>query len=129
RFEGRLATKRTEIGTDEAMRDPGELFELDIVGQRHSARVDVQDLEASVSVRDADDQLPVKATGASERLVDGVRSIRRPDHDQVLSGLESVHQGEKLGHQASLAFTDALASLGCDRIDLVDEDDRRIVLF
>src|SRR6266576_1406454 len=37
--------ERLEIGADEALRAPGDLAQIDVLGERHRARVNLQDLQ------------------------------------------------------------------------------------
>ena len=77
-----------------------------------------------LGVGHADGDLAVEAAGAAQRLVDGVDAVGGADDDDVLPRLEAVHQREELGDHAALDLTLGLLALGCDRVELVDEDDR-----
>ena len=87
--------------------------------------MDRQDLAAAALVGDPDDDLAVEAAGAAERLVERLGPVGGGDDDEILARLEPVEQGEELGDEALLGLALDLAALGRDRIDLVDEDDRR----
>ena len=104
---------------------PGELGEVDILGERHAAGVDAEDLAPAALVRHADHDLAVEAAGPAQRLVDRLGPVGRGDDDQILARLEPVEQGQQLGDEALLGLAGHLAALRRDRIDLVDEDDRR----
>jgi len=105
--------------------DAGEFVEVEALAHRHPARVDSEDLAPPALVGDADHDLAVEAAGAAQRLVDGVGAIGRGDDDDVGALLQPVHQGQKLGDEALFRLAGDLGALGRDRIDLVDEDDRR----
>ena len=90
--------------------------------------MDAEDLAAARLVGHADDDLAVEAAGAAERLVDRFGPVGRGDDDGVLPRLDAVEQGQQLGDEALLGLAGDLAALGRDRIDLVDEDDRRRAL-
>ena len=87
--------------------------------------MDAENLAAAFLVGDADDDFAVEAAGAAKRLVDRFRTIGGGDDDQILPRLQPVHQAQQLGDEALFRFAGDLATLGSDRIDLVDEDDRR----
>ena len=87
--------------------------------------MDGEDLAAAALVGDADDDLAVEAAGAAQRLVERLGAVGGGDDDEVLARLEPVEQGQQLGDEALLGLALDLAALGRDRIDLVDEDDRR----
>ena len=74
RLDGGLARERREVGADEAVGHARELVEVDVLGERHAARVDVEDLAAARLVGHADDDLAVEPAGPAQRLVDGVEA-------------------------------------------------------
>ena len=125
RLERRLAGQRGDVGADEAVGAPREVVEIDVGRQRHAAGVDAEDLAAAGLVGHADDDLAVEAAGAPQRLVDRLGPVGRGDDDRVLPRLDAVEQGQQLRDQPLLGLAGDLAALGRDRIDLVDEDDRR----
>ncbi len=125
RLDRRLAGERGEIGADEAIGRPGQLAEIDAIAERHAAGVDAEDLATAALVRHADDDLAVEPAGTAQRLVDRLGAVGRGDHDDVGARLQPVHQGQQLRDEALLGLARDLAALGRDRIDLVDEHDRR----
>src|SRR5690348_8909736 len=90
--------------------------------------MDAEDLAAAGLVGDSDHDLPVEAPRAAKRLVDGFRPVSGSDDDRVLARLDAVEQSQQLGDEPLLRFAGYLSALGRDRIDLVDEDDRRRTL-
>ena len=99
-------------------------LEVDVLGQRHAAGVDADDLAPPALVGHADDDLAVEPAGAAQRLVDRVGAVGRGDDDDVGAACKPVHQRQQLRDQALLRLAVDLAALGRDRIDLVDEHDR-----
>ena len=84
-----------------------------------------------VPVGRLDGDAAVEAPGAQQRLVEDLRAVRRAEDDHVGAGLEAVHLGEDLV-QRLLALVVAAAdpahvarARAADRVELVDEDDRR----
>src|SRR5690606_8356650 len=70
--DGGLAGERAEVGADEAVARARHGVEVHVLGQRHAARVDAQDLAAARRVRHADDDLAVEAARPAERFVEGL---------------------------------------------------------
>ena len=88
--------------------------------------MDLEDLEASLEVREPYGNLAVKAAGTEERGVQDVRTVGRGDDDDSLMIGEAVHLHQHLV-EGLLALVVAAcrgaASAAADRIDLIDEDD------
>ena len=125
RFDRRLADQGGEVGADEAVGLAGEAAQLDPFRQRHAAGVDAEDLAAAAFVGHADHDLAIEAARPAQRLVERLGPVGGGDDDQILARLEAVEQGQQLRDQPFLGLAGDLAALGRDRIDLVDEDDRR----
>ena len=70
--------------------------EVDLVAERHAARVDPQDRLAADLVRRLHGDPAVEAPGAQQRGVERVGAVRRGDHDHAGVALEAVHLGEDL---------------------------------
>ena len=104
--------------------------EVDVVGQRHRARVDLEDLlrgpswSGGLTVHAA-----VEAAGAQQRRVEDLGAVGRRQHDHALGAGEPVHLGEDLVERllalVVAAERAAAAARAADRVELVDEDDRR----
>jgi hypothetical protein len=91
--------------------------------------VDSQDLAAAVLVGWRDVHSPVEAPGAQQGGVQHVRAVGRREHHDAAARVEAVHLGEDLV-QRLLALVAATrerlsAAPAPDRVELVDEDDRR----
>ena len=85
----------------------------------------VEDLAPPGLVGHADDDLAVEPAGAAQRLVERFGPVGGGDDDEVLPRFDPVHQRQQLRDQPFLGLAADLAALGRDRVDLVDEDDRR----
>jgi hypothetical protein len=119
-----------EIGADHPRRRGGEGAEVDIAAQRNRSRVDLEDLAPPVAVGRLHRHAPVEAARAQQRRVQDLGPVGRAEHDDRVAGLEAVHLGEDLverllalvvrAHHAGRALARA-----ADRVELVDEDDRR----
>jgi hypothetical protein len=126
-----LVDEQGQVGAGHAGRGGGDRLEVGAVGERHAARVDLEDLEPPVAVRRMYGDAPVEAAGAQQRLVEDLRAVRRAQDDQVRVGLEAVHLREDLVQRllalvvAAAHPADVARAGAADRIELVDEDDRR----
>ena len=105
--------------------------EVDVGAERDAARVHLEDRLAAVPVRRLHGDAAVEAARPQQRLVEHVRPVRRGDHDHAGRRVEAVHLGEDLVERL-LALVVAAAEPGdagraraADRVELVDEDDRR----
>ena len=90
--------------------------------------MDSKNFAAAGLVGDSDHNLSVEAAGAAKCFVDRFRAVGGGNDDRILPRLNAIEQGQQLRHQALLRFAGDLTALGRDRIDLVDEDDRRCAL-
>jgi hypothetical protein len=120
-----------EIGADHSWGGRGDPVEVDIVGQRQRPRVDLEDLAPAVLVGRRDRDAPVEAPRAQERGVEHLGPVRGPQHDDRGAGLEPVHLGEDLVERLLALVVAAEADVAAgprapDRVELVDEDDRRL---
>ena len=93
--------------------------------------MDPQDRHAARAVGGLDRDAAVEAPRAEERLVEDLGAVRGAEHDHVRAGLEAVHLGEDLVQRLlALVVTPAdpahvARPRAADRVQLVDEDDRR----
>ena len=126
---GGLLGQCGQVGSRVSVGLVGEPFQVDILRQRHSAGVDLQDLETSVPVGDTDLDLPVEPSGSPQGLVDGVGSVGGTDDHDLSPGVQTVHEAQELCDDTPLLLTVHLVTLGRDRVYLIDEDDAGCVLL
>ena len=130
REQRRLVDEVRQIGADHARRRRRDAVEVDVGREGDVARVHPQDRRAAVAVGRADGHAAVEAAGAEERAIEHVGPVRRADDDHAGRRVEAVHLGQDLV-QRLLALVVAAAEAGrrraraADRVELVDEDDRR----
>src|SRR5207245_10576316 len=86
--------------------------------------MDLDDWEASILVRCQNQENAAESTCAEHRRIQAVRTIRRADDADAFEGLESIHRGQELIHDAFAhpAVRVEAAYVG-DRVELVQEDD------
>ena len=85
--------------------------------------MDVDNLGASVFIRDANLKFAVEATGAPQSGVDGVAAVGGADDDHIVAALHPIEQGQQLSHDPALHLAGDVLSLRGDAVELVDEDD------
>ncbi len=99
--------------------------EVDIRGQRLAARVHAQDVLAALEVRRGDEDLAVEASRAQQCRVELVEQVGGRDHHQVLAPAKAVQLHEQLVERLVLLARDVGATCCANRVELVDEHDRR----
>ena len=130
--QGRLVDQVFQVGAGKARGPLGDHLEGDVGGQGLFAGVDLQDLLAALDVGQADVDLPVKAAGAEQGLIQDVGAVGGGHDDDAVVGLKAVHLDQQLVQRLLaliVAAAEAGAALAADRVDLVDEDDAGHGLF
>ncbi len=130
--QGGLVDQVGEVGAGEAGGLAGERVDVDLLGQRLAARVDLEDLRAALAVGTVDDDLAVEAPGAQEGGVEDVGPVGGGDEDDVVLHLEAVHLDEQLVERLLalvVPAAEAGAAVATDGVDLVHEDDAGRVLL
>ena len=87
--------------------------------------MDGKDLAPPALIRNADDNLAVKAAWTAQSLVNRIGTIGGCDDDQIAARFEAIHQSEELCDQPLFRFARHLVTLGRNRIDFIDKDDCR----
>jgi hypothetical protein len=106
----------------------GQHLEVDVVFERLALGVDLEDLVAADQVGAVDHDLAIEASRPEQRRVEDVGSVGRGDHDDRGAHVEAVHLDQKLVERLLplvVAAAHPRAAMATDRVDLVDEDDRR----
>ena len=124
-----LLDKEGDVRPHKAVRGVCVVLDLHVIGKRHPAGVDLEDLEPPFLVRDPDLDLAIKPPAPPQCRVEGVGDVRGTDHHHLPPPFQAVHQGEELGDDPALHLALGILPLGGDRVDFVDEDDRRGVLL
>ncbi len=89
----------------------------------------LQDRLAAREVGRSDEHLPVEPAGAKERRVEVLEPVRRTDDDDAVRAAKAVELDEELVQGLVVLAVEARAGAAhADRVELVDEDDRRRVL-
>ena len=96
-----------------------------VVGQRHAAAVNFQNLLPPVLVGNGDGDFAVEAARPAQGRVQHVGQVGGRQHDNVLTLRESVHQAQQLRHDALFHVADRTIAVRGNGVDLVEEDDAR----
>src|SRR3954470_16967087 len=124
----RLVADVGEVGAGEAARLLGDEVEVGVLAQRLVARVDVEDPPAAPDVGRRDVDLAVEAARAQERRVELLEQVGGGHDDEPAARREAVHLDEELVERLLALGVLVRAAPRADRVELVDEDDRRLVL-
>ena len=93
--------------------------------------MDLEDLHAALAVGRLDRDAAVEAPRAQQRRVEDLGAVRGAEDDHVRAGLEPVHLGQDLVERLLALVVPAAdpahvaRARAADRVELVDEDDRR----
>ena len=98
------------------------------VPQRLVARVHPKHALAPLHIGRGDEDLAVEASGAQQRRVELVEQVGGGDHDQSSARGEAVHLDQQLVERLVLLAGEVCAAAAADGVELVDEDDRRLLL-
>ena len=123
----RLVADVREVGARQPAGLLGDEVEVDVL-QRLVARVHREHALTALDVGRHDEHLAVEAAGAQQRRVELLEQVRGRDHDDAPAGGEAVHLDEQLVERLVLLAGDVRAAAPADGVELVDEDDRRLVL-
>ena len=126
--QGGFVDQIADVGAGQADGAASQPFEIDVGGQRHAARVNLEDRHAALLIRAIDGDVPIEPAGPQQRRIEHVGPIGGGQHDHRFVRAEAVHFAEDLIERL-LAFVVAAAEAGAampaDGVDFVDEQDRR----
>ena len=124
--QGGLVGQVAQVGAGHADHAAGDRLQVDVVGQRLVARVDLEDGQPALPGRPVDGDVAIEAARTQQRRVEHVGPIGGGHDDHRLGRREAVHLAEDLVERL-LAFVGAAADAGpahaADGVDLVDEQD------
>ena len=120
---GRLAAERFQIGAHKAVGDLGQVAHVHVLGQRHAAAVDGEDLLAPDAVRNRDRDLAVEPARPAQGRIEQVGQVGGGDHDQMLPFGQPVHQRQQLRHHPLFHLADHVLAARRNGVDLIQKDD------
>lgn len=128
-LQGGFCAESSHVSSNKTMGILCHSLQIHVFCQFHVFSVDSQNLQSADFIRHTNIDLSVKTTESSESWVDSIGPVGRSDDNDVSSAFQAVHKCEHLGDNSSFDLTAHLFSVGCDGIDLVDEDNCWTVLF
>src|SRR5438132_2248283 len=127
----RLRAHRMDVGAGRAVASGRQHAVVDFGREAHLPRMNLEDRHPGFEAGQRNVDNPVESTRAKECLVEDVRPVRRPDDLDLSQRVEPVQLREEL-HQGPLDLpvpgSRDLEALRADRVELVDEHDRRSLL-
>mmetsp|Transcript_75506 Transcript_75506/g.161761 ORF Transcript_75506/g.161761 Transcript_75506/m.161761 type:complete len:274 (+) Transcript_75506:100-921(+) len=128
----RLSADVPHVSAIEAVGELHNGLPINVAVLRDADRVDLQDIDARLLIRQRDFHLPVQSARAQQGRVEGVWTVRRHDDLHTAQVVESIDLIQKL-HERALDLAVSRGSLRepltSDGIDLVHENDARLVLL
>ena len=103
----------------------GDGMEVHIVRRFDLLRMDLEDGFTTCEVRQLHGNTAVKAAGAGQRRVKGLRAVGRRQNDDAVVAFKAVHLGQKLVKRLFTLIVAAYLTIALftDGIDLIDKDD------
>ena len=130
--QSRFVAQVGQIGTAHAGGTAGDHRRVHVLADRDFAHVHVQDLLAATDVGQGHINLTVKTAGAQQGGVQNVWTVGGSHHDHAQIGFKAIHLDQHLVEgllALVVAAAQACATLAANRIDFVNENDARCVLF
>ena len=143
--DGGLFAEGAKVSADEADAALGEHVELQVARKTHPPAEHLKDAHARRRVGDTERDLAVEASRTAQRRVERIGPVRRAEDDDcrlrpgqstaIVAAVratadagEVIHRGEELRDDTPLHLALRRLALRRDRVDLIDEDERRRVL-
>jgi hypothetical protein len=129
--ESGLVRQIGEVGPDHPWGRGGETVEIDVRAERHRARVHGEDELPSEAVGRLDGDAAVEAARPQQCGVEHVGAVGGANDDHAGRRIEAVHLSEDLVQRllalvvAAAEPSDAGRARAADRVELIDENDRR----
>eukprot|EP00898_Chlorokybus_atmophyticus_P005073 jgi/Chlat1/5567/Chrsp369S08998 len=80
-------------------------------------------LQPSNFIRHTNVNLAIKSAEATQGGINAVGAVSGAHDDDMGTGLQAVHERQQLRHNTPLHLTLCLLTLGCNGVDLINEDD------
>src|SRR6266540_1240450 len=129
REDRRLVADVGEIGARQPGGLPGDRLQIDVRSKGLAPRVDAEDGLPPGEVGGRHQNLAVEPAGAEQGGVEVLEPVRRADDDDAVGPAEAVELHEQLVERLVRLSVQAQACApSADGVQLVDEDDRRLVL-
>src|SRR5262245_31092352 len=90
--------------------------------------MNLQNLPTTADVWRPNKYLAIEAAGSTKGRVDGINPVRRSYDNDRIHAFETIHQRQELCYGAGIRMHSCLPSLGRERIQFIDENDRRCMV-
>ena len=130
--QGRFVAQVGKISTTHAWCTAGNHLGLHVLANRHFAHVHVQNLLTATDVWQGHVDLAVKTAWTQQSRIQNVRTVGRSNHDHTQVGFKTIHLDQHLVEglfALVVAATQACATLATHRVNFVNKNDARRVLF
>ena len=125
RKQGRLVDEIGDVRTNHPRRGTCNRNQVHVFCQWDTARVNLENGQATIPVRTLDHHAAVEATRTQERLIQAIGPVCSSNDDYRLARIETIHLNQQLV-QGLLTFVvaiDAGTTLAADGIDFINKDD------
>ena len=126
--DGRFIHHIFEVRARRVRHPLGDVVQVDVIRQRLSLAVYLQDRNAPVLVRIIDGHLAVKTAGPHQCRIEDIPAVCRGHHDDTFIHGESVHLDQQLVQRLFALIMPAAksgAAMAAHCVNLIDENDRR----
>jgi len=116
RDHANFLTQRFEISADKAVGMLSDFLKIYIIGERHGARVDLENLQTCLIMGTP---ISISRSKRPGRRSAGSRTsgmFVRADHDDLPARYEAIHQAEQLRHHALFDFANNFGAFGSHRV-------------
>mmetsp|Transcript_2441 Transcript_2441/g.8243 ORF Transcript_2441/g.8243 Transcript_2441/m.8243 type:complete len:673 (+) Transcript_2441:1388-3406(+) len=130
--DGSLVHQVLQVSAREAWSPPGDLLQVNVLGQDLVPGVDLEDLDPALDVGPVHGDLPVEPSRPEQGRVKDVGPVGGRHDDDSGVALKPVHLGQQLVERLLplvVASANASSPGPSHRVDLVNEDDARGVLL
>mmetsp|Transcript_11058 Transcript_11058/g.16590 ORF Transcript_11058/g.16590 Transcript_11058/m.16590 type:complete len:235 (+) Transcript_11058:975-1679(+) len=97
--------------------------EIDVFRHLHVFGVNAQNFVTALFVWNTNFYFFVKTTISSECRIDRIGSVGSSHDNHLSTAFETIHEREKLRDDTTFCFTLGFATLGCNSINLIEEND------
>ena len=104
----------------------GDLVQVNVLGQRLAAGMNVEDLQSAGVIGAVDGDLAIKTTRTHQRSIENIRAVGSRHDDDAGVAFEAIHLRQQLVEgllPLVVATTKAGTTLTTNGVDLVNEDD------
>mmetsp|Transcript_13574 Transcript_13574/g.15982 ORF Transcript_13574/g.15982 Transcript_13574/m.15982 type:complete len:243 (-) Transcript_13574:781-1509(-) len=128
-LQRRFHTKLLNIRSHIPMCPTGQNIQIHILSKSHIPRLNLQNLQAPMLIRNPHIHFAIKTTRSPQRRLNHLWPISSRHNNHLRSRLQPIHKRQQLGHNPFLNLTPCLLPLRCNRIQLVNKDNRPTIIL